>query len=121
MRALLAIAFLSSSAMADPAPGPSPSPVRGPESGVAAPVPSPDRWQAYQPADQGGFSGIVVVPKPMQDALPYPRGMVITPPDTGDRMGNALTSPWAWASRSLWQRFGEGIDAIWSVLQPQNL
>jgi hypothetical protein len=117
MRALLAIAFLSPLAMADPAPG------VGAGSGAAAAVArsATERWQPYTPADHGGFSGIVIVPKPTQDALPYPRGMVLSPPDTGDRMANVLTRPWTWSTRSLWQRLGDGAGAIWQALAPQRL
>jgi hypothetical protein len=89
MRALLAVMWWSASALADPAPG------TGSAAGPAAPV-TAAREQAphYDPADHGGFSGIVIVPAPIQDALPYPRGMVVAPPDTGDRMANVLTRPW---------------------------
>ncbi|HSN27650.1 MAG TPA: hypothetical protein VLT45_15265 [Kofleriaceae bacterium] len=30
--------------------------------------------------------GKIIVPGPFADAAPWPRGMVITPPETGDRM-----------------------------------
>jgi hypothetical protein len=116
MRALLATLLLSSWAMADPAPAVG----SGTGSAVAA-IAAPEQWQPYTPADHGGFSGIVIVPKPMQDDQLYPRGMVIVPPDTGDRMANVLTRPWTWSTRSLWQRLGDGIGAIWSAIMPRHL
>jgi hypothetical protein len=125
MRALLAIVFLSSSAMADPVPAVGSG--RGSAAGSAAVAPAAPaiaalgQWQPYTPADHGGFSGIVIVPEPTQDALPYPRGMVIAPPDVGDRMANVLTRPWSWSTRSLWQRLGDGAGAIWNALKPQHL
>lgn len=124
MRALLAIAFLSRAAMADPnagsgmGAGTTPGAGSGAATGSAA---AAEQWQPYTPADHGGFSGIVIVPEPTRDALPYPRGMVIAPPDIGDRMANVLTRPWSWSSRSWWQRFTGGLGAIWDALQPQHL
>lgn len=120
MRALLAMAFLSSSAVAEPVPGVGSG--TGSAAGPAVPATTArEQGSHYDPADHGGFSGIVIVPAPMPDALPYPRGMVIAPPDTGDRMANVLTRPWTWSTRSLWQRLGDGAGAIWSALVPQHL
>ena len=123
MRALLAIAVLSSSVMADPVPGSSTStgPARGADSGAAG-VPSASApWQAYQPANPGSFSGTVIAPGPMQDALPHPRGMVIAPPEVGDRMGNVLTGAWPWALRPFWQWLDHGLGAIWNAVQLRSL
>lgn len=108
--------WLSASALAAPAPG------TGSAAGSAA-LATIAREQAphYDPADHGGYSGIVIVPPPIQDALPYPRGMVVAPPDTGDRIANVLTRPWTWSSRSLWQRIGDGASALWNALTPQGL
>jgi hypothetical protein len=117
MRALLAIAFVGTSAIADPAPGVG----SGTGSAAAVEIAAPEPWQPYTPADHGGFSGIVIVPRPMQDALPYPRGMVIEPPETGDRMANVLTRPWTWSMRSLWQRLGDGASALWGAVVPRHL
>jgi len=118
MRALLAVMWLSASALADPGSGSGSNSAAG--SAALAPA-SRESGPHYDPADHGGFSGIVIVPAPIQDALPYPRGMVVAPPDTGDRMANVLTRPWTWSTRSLWQRLGDGASAIWDALTPQHL
>jgi hypothetical protein len=47
--------------------------------------------------------------------------MVIAPPDVGDRMPNLLARPWAWGSRSLWQRLEDGLGAVWNALQSPHL
>jgi len=126
MRALLAIGLLSSSVMADPTTNPSSDPgtsivsrsgnASGSGSGATGAHAAANQWQPYVPEDHGGFSGIVIMPKPTQDALPYPRGMVIAPPEIGDRMPNLFAKPWTWALRSLWQRFGDGVGALWNAL-----
>ena len=101
--------------MADPTPG-SGSDTGTPKApnagnGATDARPATERQQPHTSADPDGFSGIILVPKPMQDALPYPRGMVIAPPETGDRMATGLTRP------SLWQRIGDGLGALWRALQ----
>ncbi len=98
MRALLAVALLTGSARADE---PAPELVRPPAT------------------DPSGFTGEVIAPpKDFADARPWPRGMVITPPDPGDRMPNLLLQPWRWPSRGLWQRLEDAalgvIDALTS-------
>ena len=66
-----------------------------------------------------GDPGIVVTPYPYPDAdaQPYPRGMVIAPPDIGDGMALPLASPWAGTSRTLWQTLGDGLASMWGALQ----
>jgi hypothetical protein len=120
MRAFLAVVLVSSSALAEPAPGVGTG--AGSAAGPAAlGTAAREQGSHYDPADRGGYSGIVIVPAPMPDALPYPRGMVVAPPDTGDRMANVLTRPWTWSTRSLWQRLGDGAGALWDALAPQHL
>jgi hypothetical protein len=123
MRIIIAMLWLTSSAIAEPG--------RGSAAGGEARTPtlaapgSPgnarEPSQPYTPADRGGFSGIVIVPPATTDARPYPRGMVIEPPDVGDSMANELVKPWTWSSRSLWQRFGDGLRALWDQAQPREL
>lgn len=125
MRVLLAIALLSSPAMADPAPNSgsdtgTPT-VSNSGNGATDPNSATERWQPYTPADLGGFSGIIIVPKPTQDALPHPRGMVIAPPETGDRMANALAVPGTCGLCSFWQQLEDGLGTLWRALQsPQS-
>ena len=123
MRIVIAILWLTSTAIAEPGRG-SGSGGEAPAPTVAAPA-SPssarERWQPYTPAEQGGFSGIVIVPPATRDARPYPRGMVIDPPDVGDAMANALVKPWTWSSRPLWQRLGDGLRALWEGVQTHEL
>jgi hypothetical protein len=114
MRALLVIAALSSSMMADPVSTSDPVPARAAVRGTPGSAFAGEPWHAYVPADRGGFSGIVIAPTPIPDALPYPRGLVIAPPEIGDRMGNVLTRPW-------WRRLGDGLDTIWNALQSHTL
>ena len=117
MRALLAIAFLTSPVLADPA-----APAAG---SVAAPAGSAivirDRERADPPAPRGGDPGLVIVPAPTTDAQPYPRGMVIAPPAVGDRMANLVARPWTWGSQSLWQRLEDGLSELWNALQSPHL
>jgi hypothetical protein len=120
MRALLAIAFVTSSAMADPA-NPTSPPVAGAGSGSAIATLDLERPHPDTSADRGGDPSIIIVPTPMADAQHYPRGMVIAPPDIGDRMANQLPSPLAWTSRSLWQRLEDGLGAAWNALRPPHL
>lgn len=119
MRALLAITFLTSSAMADPA-NPAPGSV-GTGNGSAIATLDLERPRPDTSADRGGDPGILVVPEPVADAQPYPRGMVIAPPEVGDRMAIALARPWLWSSRSLWQRLEDSVGAVWNALQSPHL
>ena len=130
MRALLAITLLSSSVLADPVPNAgsttgTPTAFRsgnssGSGGGATVEITAAKQWQPYTPADHGGFSGIVIVPKPTQDALPYPRGMVIAPPEIGDPMPNLFARSWTWALRSLWQQLGAGVGALLGKLQSSH-
>jgi hypothetical protein len=123
MRILLALLWLTSSAIADPG--------RSSRSGEEAPaptVPAPGpagnegaQWQPYTPADRGGFSGVVIVPPETPDALPHPRGMVIDPPKVGDSMAGARVKPRTWSMPSLWQRFGNELREVWNELRAHEL
>jgi hypothetical protein len=123
MRILLALLWLTSSAIAEPS--------RGPHSGEEAPaptVPAPDSagnarapWRPYTPPDRGGFSSAVIVPPETRDALPHPRGMVIDPPNVGDSMAGASVKPRTWSMPSLWQRFEDGLQAVWNQLRAREL
>jgi hypothetical protein len=97
MRALLVIAALTSSALAEPKP--------------LARAELESRPLELEPPTKDSVNGIIV-PAPHPDARPYPRGMVIAPPATGDRMAN-LAEPW-WLSlaRSWWQQLSEGIAQL---------
>ncbi|MEO7734766.1 MAG: hypothetical protein ABIY55_27675 [Kofleriaceae bacterium] len=64
--------------------------------------------------------GEIVVPRPAADARRYPRGMVIEPPDVGDRMV-LITGPWAWDIHSLVERVQRVFTATWSALQPVRM
>lgn len=117
MRALLLLALWSSPAGADPP---------RPDVTVAAPGPALATLE-HQPTrspttatSQGGFSGIIITPPALADARPYPGGMVIAPPDTGDRM-NAFIAPWALDPQALWQHVTRGLGTLWDALQPQAL
>jgi hypothetical protein len=102
MRALLVIALLCSPALAEPKPSTAGSATRTePEARL------PDIERPTQDTVNG-----IIVPAPHPDARPYPRGMVIAPPATGDRMAN-LTEPW-WLStaRSWWQQLSAGIAQL---------
>ena len=119
MRIVLAMLLIGSPAAADP------------ESGSATKELPPITIQGIPlghgtggeqpPTADPRFSGIIIPPQPMADMLPWPRGMVIAPPDIGDRMPNLLLRPWTWGSRSLWQRFGDGLGALWDALQSPKL
>jgi hypothetical protein len=76
----------------------------------------------------GGFSlGSVIVPAPHPDGQPWPRGMVITPPDVGDPMaiapgGDGLTpgerrEPPTWGQR-LADAVHGGIGALFGLVLP---
>jgi hypothetical protein len=117
MRALLAIAFLASPVLADPA-----TPASGSAgAGTGSALVIRDGERADPPAEHGGDPGIIITPRPTADAQPYPRGMVIAPPDVGDRMANLVARPWAWGSRSLWQRLEDELGALWNALQSPAL
>jgi hypothetical protein len=118
MRVLLAIVFLASPALADPV---TPASGSATEAGTGSALVTRDRERPEPPAERGGDLGFIIVPKPITDAQPYPRGMVIAPPDVGDRMANLVASPWTWGSRSLWQRLEDGLGALWNALQSPHL
>lgn len=106
MRALLVVAVLAGSARADDPPKVT---IRKPDPEVAK----------RRATDPNGFTGeIIVPPKDFADAQPWPRGMVITPPDPNDRMPNLLLRPWAWPTRHVWDRLQDAalgvIDALTS-------
>ena len=126
MRALLLLALASSAAMADPAAQPAPVRESGPATSAGSAAERRGSVATIELRPNGlttnpdGYTGIVITPRPHPDARPYPHGMVISPPDTGDRM-NVLVPPWAWSPRGLWQRFEHELGTIWDALQPRKL
>jgi hypothetical protein len=127
MRALLAVvvAMVSSSATADPTPKPGPVEARQPARGSAehAVASTAEARQArVNPSPCApGMACVIIDPGPFVDARPYPRGMVIAPPETGDRMLIPLEPWWQSMPRALWQRLGKNLAVIWSSLQPASL
>lgn len=102
-------------------------------------VPDADREQATQalgkrlkdpttgaPAMGGGWSaGMVIDPGPLADAQPYPRGMVIAPPDPGDRMvippgERGLPGPQNLAER-LVHGLDRGVSSVLELVMPRHL
>jgi hypothetical protein len=118
MRALLAIAFLASPALADPA---TPASGSATEAATGSALVTHGREYPEPPAERGGDPGFVIAPRPTADAQPYPRGMVIATPDVGDRMANQVAPPWTRGSRSLWQRLEDGLGALKRALQSPAL
>jgi hypothetical protein len=115
VRALLTLAFLtatSTAGLSDPKAG---SAAKRPGTKSASTTSELERSRSDAHAARGRD---IIVPAPMTDALPYPRGMVIAPPDVGDRMV-LIRPPPAWGS--LWWRIERVVDAIWSALQPPHL
>jgi hypothetical protein len=119
MRALLVLALWGSPAGADPAARPDAT-TAAPTGPALATFERQPMRSTTTPTHLGGFSGLVITPPPIADALPYPGGMVIAPPDTGDRM-NGFIAPWALNPQALWQHVTRGLGTIWDVLQPQTL
>jgi hypothetical protein len=119
MRALLLLALWSSPAGADRGPRPTSTTAATPGPALATLERQPTH-AATNATTHGGFSGVIITPPPIADALPYPRGMVIAPPDTGDRM-NLFVAPWASSPRALWQYVEGGLDTLWSALHSQTL
>jgi hypothetical protein len=111
MRALFAITVLASAMLSAPA-GISGA---GPGTEIATGMREPP--QLVRPAPGSGDRGSVIEPPPIADAQPYPRGMVIAPPEVGDRM-NLADPSLAASARSLWRRLESGIGAAWRALQP---
>ncbi|MGE0548191.1 MAG: hypothetical protein AB7O24_10990 [Kofleriaceae bacterium] len=98
MRSVWVLISLVAPAAGDPVADSAAHPERPAESAGAG-DPRPRVLQLKPPT----FSGHVIVPDPHPDAAPWPRGMVITPPDVGDPMvvnPNALglggTTPLDW-------------------------
>jgi hypothetical protein len=88
---------------------------------VGTAVADPEAALRVQPrTDPNGYTGeIIVPPKDFADARPWPQGMVIIPKDANpDRMPNLLLRPWRWGQRGLWHRFEDltagVIDALTS-------
>jgi len=128
MRALLAVvvAVVTSSAAADPIPRkPDPAEALRPQArsseGAVASTADAARTQANPSRCSPGMACVIIDPGPFADARPYPRGMVIAPPDTGDRMANPLEPWWRSMSRELWQRLDHGLAALRGSLQPASL
>jgi hypothetical protein len=118
MRGLFAIVLLASPALADPTAQPSGSPVAAAGGSAAA---ASEREHPDLPRHRAGDPGFVIAPPEMTDAQPYPRGMVIAPPGTGDRMADPASRPWAWGAGSPWQRFEASVGALWNTLRLQSL
>lgn len=106
MRVLLFIAVLSSSAIADSA---------APKDQVPSAAEGTARVHGDRPA---GAAAGVIVPPAIPDAQPYPRGMVIAPPYTGDWMLNPAISPWLLLTRSLWHGLGEAFAQLHGAALP---
>jgi hypothetical protein len=87
MRALFAIVLFTLPAVAQPG---KPAVLTGT---AIAPAPDLER-RSDAPADHAGDPGILIVPPPIADARPWPRGMVIGPLDLGDRMPNLAVRLW---------------------------
>ena len=102
-------------------------------------VPATDHEAATQPLGRrpqtpatgakafgGGWAaGMVIEPKHERDAEPYPRGMVIEPPDVGDSIGIppgglGLPGPRTWAAR-LVRGLDRGVGSVLDVIIPSHL
>ena len=127
MRALLAVlvAMVSSVATADPTPKPGSAETRQPARGSSehATASTAEARQAkVNPSPcTPGMACVIIDPGPFVDAQPYPRGMVIAPPATGDRMLIPLEPWWKSIPRALWQHLDKDLATIWSALQPASL
>ena len=68
---------------------------------------------------------MVIEPKPGPDAKPYPRGMVIEPPDVGDSMGIPAGGLGLPGPRSLAARLVRGLDrgvgSVLDLVMPSHL
>jgi hypothetical protein len=131
------------------APAPAPAPGSGPGAAPQAPavpglpkvlprasladvmpkaLPPPADQVTSGPAFGGGSaSGIVITPPPHPDDQPWPRGMIITPPDVNDPIaiapdGDGLSpgkprEPASWSKRFT-DAVQDGIDAMIELMMP---
>jgi hypothetical protein len=90
----------------------------------------PNATKDGAPSWDGGFSlGRILTPPVHADAAPWPRGMVITPPDVNDPMAiepgtnalrlgkrRVLALP-----RELSRGFQDGADRFWDLVLPRNM